>query len=62
MSVKYTPKQIDAIRDALTEALEGAIHFDDMEDDCPHCKFVNALYILDNQGRWTAETELSDLL
>ena len=47
MKVMLTLTQQNIIEDALNEALEGAIHFKDMGNECPHCKFQKALEVLD---------------
>jgi hypothetical protein len=47
MKIILTIEQSYIIEDALNEALESAIHFDDMGEECPHCKFQRALEILD---------------
>jgi len=55
--IKFKQADIEIIQDALYEALEGAVHFDKMEENCPHCKFVEAIEILGTRG----ETENSPL-
>jgi len=47
MKVTLTIDEVNIIDDALNEALEGAIHFDEMGEECPHCKFIYALEIID---------------
>lgn len=46
MKVILTLKQYHIIEDAVIEAAEGAIHFNDMGENCPHCKFQKALETL----------------
>ena len=42
-----TLEQYHIIAYAVIEAAEGAIHFEEMGGECPHCKFQEALKILD---------------
>ena len=47
MKIILTIDQMHIIEDALNEALEGAIHFGEMGEECPHCKFQKALETID---------------
>jgi hypothetical protein len=46
MKITYEYDDIQMVKEALNEALEGAVHFKDMGRNCPHCMSMAALEIL----------------